>query len=233
MSVLLDAILAQATNGQEITVTLSPESVAVLLFGTGFIDQRKNWLDQSENPLDEVTDTDWDTIEKLVGNLVYEVFNPVALAIVGEVRFFALETLPSGWMLCDGRELEPEEYPELFDAISYLWGGLGGGAPFNIPDMQGRSPMGYGIPSGMGQSMGFGAYYGEQEHQLTGQELPVHSHGGVVVAGSQSPARAVVSSGGAQAVNMSGSTANYGTDEAHNTIHPVTVGQFAIYTGVA
>lgn len=232
MSDLLDAVLAQAAEGQEITVTLSAESVAVLLFGTGFIDQRNNWLDQSENPLDEVTNAEWDTIEKLVGNLVFEVFNPMPLAIVGEVRFFALITLPDGWMLCDGRELEPDEYPALFEAIEYSWGGVGGGAPFNIPDMRGRSPMGYGIPVGMGQDMGFGAYYGEQVHQLSVAEMPSHNH--APLTGTQFLTR--FNGGGALNVGTiwggTATTGNTGGGLNHNTIHPVTVAQFAIYTGV-
>lgn len=68
MSHMLDEILAQAADGSPVTVTLSSESVAVLLFGSEFLGSRENWLDKKADPLDEVTDADWDVIEKLVAN---------------------------------------------------------------------------------------------------------------------------------------------------------------------
>lgn len=68
MSHMLDEILAQAADGSPVTVTLSSESVAVLLFGSQFLSERSNWLDKGADPLDEVTDADWDAIEKLVAN---------------------------------------------------------------------------------------------------------------------------------------------------------------------
>jgi len=43
---------------------------------------------------------------------------------------------PSGWMLCDGRQLTTASNPTLFAAIGYSYGGSG--ANFNIPDFRGR-----------------------------------------------------------------------------------------------
>lgn len=77
MSLLLDGVLDQAANGSPATVALSSESVAVLFFATHYLTERENWLDKAEDPLDEVTDTDWDAIEKLVGNAAYELMTPV------------------------------------------------------------------------------------------------------------------------------------------------------------
>jgi len=79
MSHLLDEILALADGEPSITATLSGESVAVILFGTGFLDERLNWLDLRYDPLDEITDSQWDIIEKLVANLYEEVVTPVPL----------------------------------------------------------------------------------------------------------------------------------------------------------
>jgi len=41
----------------------------------------------------------------------------------------------SGWMLCDGRLLDVELYPELFSALGYNYGG--GDDTFSIPDYRG------------------------------------------------------------------------------------------------
>jgi D-alanine-D-alanine ligase-like ATP-grasp enzyme len=68
MSHMLDEILAQAANGSPVTVTLSSESVAVLLFGSEFLGERNNWLDKGVDPLDEITDEQWAEIQKLVAN---------------------------------------------------------------------------------------------------------------------------------------------------------------------
>jgi microcystin-dependent protein len=43
-----------------------------------------------------------------------------------------------GWMLCDGRLLEVEQYPELFAALGYLYGGSDNS--FKIPDYVQVSP---------------------------------------------------------------------------------------------
>ena len=40
-----------------------------------------------------------------------------------------------GWMVCDGRSLPTNQYPYLFAALGYLYGG--GGDQFNIPDYSG------------------------------------------------------------------------------------------------
>lgn len=70
---MLDEILAQAANGSPVTVTLSSESVAVLLFGSEFLSERENWLDRGADPSDQVTDADWDEIEKLVANAYQDI----------------------------------------------------------------------------------------------------------------------------------------------------------------
>lgn len=43
-----------------------------------------------------------------------------------------------GWMLCDGRSLQTQLYPELFAALGYLYGGSEAEEAFNIPDYRGR-----------------------------------------------------------------------------------------------
>jgi hypothetical protein len=43
----------------------------------------------------------------------------------------------SNWMVCDGSELDKDEYPELFDVIEYSWGRTDDNL-FIIPDLRGR-----------------------------------------------------------------------------------------------
>ncbi len=54
-----------------------------------------------------------------------------------------IDKIPEGWLLCDGREFEADDYPELYEAIGSSWGGRTVDAGdvsvdyFNIPDMRG------------------------------------------------------------------------------------------------
>jgi len=106
MSHLLDELLAQAANGSPATVALSAESAAVLLFAGEFLGRRANWLDRGVDPLDEVTDADWDEIEKLVGNLYEALMNP----LIGLV-FPVITALPSNMLPCDGSTHLRVDYP--------------------------------------------------------------------------------------------------------------------------
>ena len=47
------------------------------------------------------------------------------------VNYSSLNTVPDGFMVCDGRSLKKSEYPELFAVIGYTYGGSG--ENFNIP----------------------------------------------------------------------------------------------------
>lgn len=45
------------------------------------------------------------------------------------------DVIPHGWLLCDGRELYASEFPALFQALGYRYGGEKG--KFQIPDYSG------------------------------------------------------------------------------------------------
>jgi microcystin-dependent protein len=54
-----------------------------------------------------------------------------------------------GWMLCDGSELEVSQYPELFQALGYLYGegSAGNDKTFFLPDLSGQFLRGIGTDS--------------------------------------------------------------------------------------
>jgi len=220
----LEAILADASGETEKTVTLSPNSVAVLLYAVYLLEERDNWLDLRENPLDEITVSDWDAIEKIVANASYELMTEVeTMPPVGATMIWHMSTPPDRWLMCTGGVVYVADYPELFALWGYKYGASG--AQFGLPDIEDFLLM------GSGGYVGLDDYSGEASHTLTAAELPSHNHGAAVKVGSGSPARGVVSSGSATLVDINGSTTNIGSGSAHNNIPPVFGVNFIVYAG--
>lgn len=60
----------------------------------------------------------------------------------GSVQTFAGPRAPVGWLICDGGLYSKFDYPNLFNAIGFTYGG--GGSDFNVPDFRDRFLMGAG-----------------------------------------------------------------------------------------
>ncbi|WP_208442323.1 phage tail protein [Bartonella raoultii] len=61
----------------------------------------------------------------------------------GFIGAFAMESLPAGWLLCDGRSYSREKYRDLFATIGTLWGHDGDETTFNVPDLRGMFLRGF------------------------------------------------------------------------------------------
>ncbi len=67
---------------------------------------------------------------------------------VGEIKMYGGASAPSGWEFCRGQSMVRATYADLFAVIGTAFGpGDTPGTTFALPDMQGRSPMGF-WPSG-------------------------------------------------------------------------------------
>lgn len=64
----------------------------------------------------------------------------MAEAYVGEIRLFAFNYAPEGWLLCQGQELSVNQYQVLFALIGNFYGG-DGKTTFKLPDLRGRVPI--------------------------------------------------------------------------------------------
>ena len=75
-------------------------------------------------------------------------------AFPGELRLFAGDWVPSGWLPCRGGEFDRAEYPDLAKAIGNAFGVANDGQ-FDLPDLRGRALLGTGDPpGGQGQRVG-------------------------------------------------------------------------------
>lgn len=64
------------------------------------------------------------------------------LCPIGTIQAFATNSIPDGWMICDGRALDTNEYHDLYYAIGTMYGKKDD-THFMIPDLQGRFIRGW------------------------------------------------------------------------------------------
>lgn len=98
----------------------------------------------------------------------------MAQPYVGEIRMFAGNFAPNGWLFCEGQQLPISENETLFQLIGTMYGG-DGQSTFNLPNLLGRIPIHFGNgPDGLTYPITQAA--GTQEVTLTTQQMPVHNH---------------------------------------------------------
>jgi microcystin-dependent protein len=119
---------------------------------------------------------------------------------VGEIRMFAGNFPPNGWMFCDGATLAIAENDVLFQLIGTTYGG-DGQETFNLPDLRGRIPVHQGTNPQTGITYTLGEPGGVETVTLNTQQIPAHNHaltatnavgtqvnpGGNLLANSQGP----------------------------------------------
>jgi microcystin-dependent protein len=93
---------------------------------------------------------------------------------VGEIRMFAGNFAPAGWLFCDGSLLSISEYETLFQLIGTTYGG-DGQETFALPNLSGRVPIHQGASQG-GSTHVIGEASGVEEVTLTPSQIPQHTH---------------------------------------------------------
>lgn len=147
---------------------------------------------------------------------------------IGAIMQYAAGLAPTGWLLCNGNEVLKADYPDLWNAITDLWGTATLGSDyFVLPDFRDKSPFGY--HDGGGATKLFGHYYGAETHTLTEAQMPAHAHEQAWFSGGSQ-----VAAGGGynfQGIPSGVNTSSKGGGQAHNNLHPVGVCSFIIYAG--
>jgi microcystin-dependent protein len=98
----------------------------------------------------------------------------MAQPYVGEIRIFAGNFPPVGWMFCEGQVLPISENETLFNLIGTSFGG-DGQETFGLPDLQGRLPVHQGTLPG-GGTYQLAEQAGVEEVTVNTQQLPIHNH---------------------------------------------------------
>lgn len=93
----------------------------------------------------------------------------MAQPYVGEIRMFAGNFAPAGWMFCEGQLLPISENETLFQLIGTTYGG-DGESTFALPDLRGR------LPIHQGNNFILAETGGVEEVTLTVNQMPAHTH---------------------------------------------------------
>lgn len=143
----------------------------------------------------------------------------MAQPYVGEIRMFAGNFAPNGWLFCEGQQLPISEYETLFQLIGTTYGG-DGESVFKLPDMRGRLPL------HAGQRPGSSSYVlaqsgGTETVTLSAQMMPAHTH--LVMASSNSASAAASATTGV--FGNTGGTPLYGLfGGAHGAMRADAIG---------
>ncbi len=157
----------------------------------------------------------------------------MAQPYVGEIRMFAGNFAPAGWMFCEGQLLPISQYETLFNLIGTTYGG-DGQSTFALPDLRGRIPLHFGNGFTLAESGGV------ESVTLTVSQIPAHTHAflGTTSFGTQaSPQSNVMAQ--TQAIKIydatapttpmaPGTTSNTGGSQPHNNFQPYLCVDFII-----
>lgn len=137
----------------------------------------------------------------------------MAQPYIGEIRMFAGNFAPAGWMFCEGQLLAISENDTLFQLIGTTYGG-DGQSTFALPDLRGR------VPIHQGNGFILAELGGAEEITLTVNQIPAHTHAMTAV---DQPGNQTDPTGGrlAQSFNV----VPYINDAPTGSFSPAAVGQ--------
>ncbi|NNE26624.1 MAG: phage tail protein [Saprospiraceae bacterium] len=159
---------------------------------------------------------------------------------LGQIQLFGFSFAPSGWALCNGQLLAISQNQALFSLLGTIYGG-DGRTTFALPDLRGRTPLGFGQGAGLSNII-IGSRSGSETKTLTIANLPQHSHaltfGASTATGEEnSPANNVIAmhgaafnedaSAGASLKNAS-ATSNVGSSQSFNLRDPYLALNYSI-----
>ena len=99
--------------------------------------------------------------------------NPLS---AGQQIEYAGDTVPTGFLECNGAEVRASDYPDLFAAIGSTYGTAQAAGHFKLPDLRGASVTGAGGTRSAGPGTAVGDTHDSDTVTLAAANLPRHRH---------------------------------------------------------
>ena len=150
---------------------------------------------------------------------------------IGAIMPFGSDTIPENWLLCNGQAVSRTDYQELFNTIGITYGSGNGFTTFNLPDLQGKIPVGKDENDEDFDTLGNTG--GEKEHTLTIDEMPEHNHerkqnGRALYWDADLTNMGGLTDGNNVEISWERATTNAGGGQAHNILQPYIVQNYII-----
>ncbi len=158
----------------------------------------------------------------------------MAEPFLSEIRVFSFGFPPKGWAFCNGQVMAINQNQALFSLLGTTYGG-DGRTTFALPNLQGNAPMHEGDGHTLGQRGG------ENNHTLSLNEMPAHTHivtasgANGAVPGPGVPAAVNNAYGAPSALGplLPASLSSVGGSQPHNNMMPFQALNFCIaLTGI-
>lgn len=94
----------------------------------------------------------------------------------GQVIEYAGDTVPAGFLECNGAEVRATDYPDLFAEVGSKYGAAAAAGHFKLPDLRGASITGAGGTRIAGPGTAVGATHDSDTVALAAGNLPRHRH---------------------------------------------------------
>lgn len=101
---------------------------------------------------------------------------------IGEIRAFGFNFATIDWAQCNGQIVAIDQNTTLFTILGTTYGG-NGQTTFGLPNLQDLTPVGQGQGLGL-RNWPIGATFGEANHTLLINEVPIHTHAAAVAVGA-------------------------------------------------
>jgi microcystin-dependent protein len=141
-------------------------------------------------------------VDGVTSSIQTQIDSAVAQTPSGAVMPFAMSSVPSGWLECNGAAVSRSTYSSLFSAIGTTYGVGDGSSTFNVPDMRGEFPRGWDNSRGIDSGRGIGTSQADEikSHTHTFTTNSGTGAGGVPLQGVSSAVATVTTSstGGAE-----------------------------------
>lgn len=94
----------------------------------------------------------------------------------GSIILWTSNSIPNGWLLCDGSTISRTLYSKLFSILSTTFGSGDGSTTFNLPDFRGVFPKGAGTTNRVAGKDANGNYYVGTLGQYLQDKMQGHWH---------------------------------------------------------